>query len=40
MFFHTLSSRSVALDFFEKRRNAEVGINGDKLDKKNMVHPV
>lgn len=30
----------VALDFFEKRRNAEVGINGDKLDKKNMVHPV
>ena len=30
----------VALDFFEKRRNAKVGINGDKLDKKNMVHPV
>ena len=29
-----------ALDFFEKRRNAKVGINGDKLDKKNMVHPV
>ena len=30
----------VALDFFEKRRNAKVGINGDKLDKENMVHPV
>lgn len=30
----------VALDFFEKRRNAKVGINGDKLDKDNMVHPV
>ena len=30
----------VALDFFEKRRNAKAGINGDKLDKENMVHPV
>ena len=30
----------VALDFFEKRRNAKAGINGDKLDKKNLVHPV
>ncbi len=30
----------VALDFFEKRRNAKVGINSDKLDKDNMVHPV
>ena len=30
----------VALDFFEKRRNAKVGINGDKLDKENLVHPV
>ncbi len=30
----------VALDFFEKRRNAKVGINGDKLDLKNKVHPV
>ena len=30
----------VALDFFEKRRNAKVGINGDKLDRDNMVHPV
>ncbi|MCH5296163.1 MAG: oxaloacetate decarboxylase subunit alpha [Ruminococcus sp.] len=30
----------VALDFFEKRRNAKVGINGDKLDKENQVHPV
>ncbi len=30
----------VALDFFEKRRNAKVGINGDKLDTENMVHPV
>lgn len=30
----------VALDFFEKRRNAKVGINGEKLDAKNKVHPV
>lgn len=30
----------VALDFFEKRRNARAGVNGDLLDKKNMVHPV
>ena len=30
----------VALDFFEKRRNAKAGINGGKLDKENMVHPV
>ncbi len=30
----------VALDFFEKRRNAKAGVNGDLLDKKNMVHPV
>ena len=30
----------VAPDFFEKRRNAKVGINGDKLDKENQVHPV
>jgi oxaloacetate decarboxylase alpha subunit len=30
----------VALDFFEKRRNAKVGINGDKLDTENKVHPV
>ncbi len=30
----------VALDFFEKRRNAKVGINGDKLDKENKIHPM
>ena len=30
----------VAIDFFKKRRNAEVGINGDKLDSENMIHPV
>ncbi|MBQ4250861.1 MAG: oxaloacetate decarboxylase subunit alpha, partial [Ruminococcus sp.] len=30
----------VALDFFEKRRNAKAGINGDLLDKENMIHPV
>ncbi len=32
--------QKVALDFFEKRRNAQCGINGDKLDKANMIHPV
>ncbi len=32
--------QKVALDFFEKRRNAGVGINGEKLDKENMIHPV
>ena len=30
----------VALDFFEKRRNAKVGINGEKLDKENKIHPM
>lgn len=30
----------VALDFFEKRRNAKVGINGAKLDKGNKIHPM
>ncbi|MGN0558930.1 MAG: oxaloacetate decarboxylase subunit alpha [Acutalibacteraceae bacterium] len=30
----------VAMDFFEKRRNAKVGINSDKVDMKNKVHPV
>ena len=30
----------VAMDFFEKRRNAKAGINGSLLDKKNMIHPV
>ena len=30
----------VALDFFEKRRNAKVGINGAKLDKENKIHPM
>lgn len=30
----------VALDFFEKRRNAKVGINSDKVDMTNKVHPV
>ncbi len=32
--------QKVALDFFEKRRNSKCGINGDKLDKANMIHPV
>ena len=32
--------QNVALDFFEKRRNSKYGINGDKLDKENMIHPV
>lgn len=32
--------QNVALDFFEKRRNAACGINGNKLDKENMIHPV
>ena len=32
--------QKVALDFFEKRRNEKCGINGDKLDKANMIHPV
>ncbi len=32
--------QKVALDFFEKRRNSQVGINGEKLDKENMIHPV
>ncbi len=30
----------VAIDFFEKRRNKKVGINSDKVDFKNKVHPV
>ncbi len=30
----------VALDFFEKRRNAKAGINGGLLDKENKIHPV
>lgn len=30
----------VAVDFFEKRRNKKVGINSDKVDFKNKVHPV
>lgn len=32
--------QKVAIDFFEKRRNAEVGINSDKVDMKQKVHPV
>ena len=32
--------QKVALDFFEKRRNTQCGINSDKLDKENMIHPV
>lgn len=32
--------QKVALDFFEKRRDAKVGINSDKLDKEQMIHPV
>ena len=30
----------VAMDFFEKRRNSEVGINSSKVDMENQVHPV
>ena len=30
----------VSLDFFEKRRNAKVGINSDVVDMENQVHPV
>lgn len=30
----------VSLDFFEKRRNAKVGINSDVVDMENKVHPV
>lgn len=30
----------VAVDFFEKRRNAGCGINSDKVDMKNKIHPV
>ena len=30
----------VALDFFEKRRNARFGINSDLVDTKKMIHPV
>lgn len=30
----------VSLDFFEKRRNAKVGINSDVADMENKVHPV
>lgn len=30
----------VSLDFFEKRRNAKVGINSDVVDMANQVHPV
>lgn len=30
----------VALDFFEKRRNKELGINSSLVDTKNKVHPV
>ena len=30
----------VAMDFFAKRRNAKAGINGDLLDRKNMIHPL
>ncbi|MBQ8860919.1 MAG: oxaloacetate decarboxylase subunit alpha [Ruminococcus sp.] len=32
--------QKVALDFFEKRRNEKCGINGDKLNKDSMIHPV
>ena len=32
--------QKVALDFFEKRRNSQCGINGDLLDKEKMIHPV
>ena len=30
----------VATNFFEKRRNAQAGINSDLVDKANQVHPV
>ncbi|HHZ06521.1 MAG TPA: oxaloacetate decarboxylase subunit alpha [Clostridiales bacterium] len=30
----------VAVDFFKKRRDAQNGINSDKVDMENMVHPV
>ena len=30
----------VAMDFFEKRRNSNVGINSDAVDTANKVHPV
>ena len=30
----------VAMDFFEKRRNASAGINSENVDMKNQVHPV
>ena len=30
----------VALDFFEKRRNARFGINSDLVNTKKMIHPV
>lgn len=30
----------VAMDFFQKRRNDRVGINGKLLDSKNMIHPM
>ncbi len=30
----------VAIDFFKKRRNTELGINSDLADTKNKVHPV
>lgn len=32
--------QKVALDFFERRRNKRVGINSDKVDFKNQIHPV
>ena len=32
--------QKVALDFFEKRRNSQCGINGDLLNKEKMIHPV
>ncbi|MEE1105799.1 MAG: oxaloacetate decarboxylase subunit alpha, partial [Ruminococcus sp.] len=30
----------VAMDFFQKRRNDRVGINGKLLDSKNIIHPM
>ena len=30
----------VAMDFFEKRRNTNVGINSDAVDTANKDHPV
>lgn len=30
----------VSVDFFEKRKNAKYGIDGENFDKENLIHPV